>query len=75
MTLERKGFESALKRVSYLAERKQKVVKILWELEATQATLYTEATDIGDAVDSVLMKSVTSNSENISIGLKYHYLY
>jgi DNA polymerase III subunit beta len=73
-TLERKGFESALKRVSYLAERKQKVVKILWELEATQATLYTEATDIGDAVDSVLMKSVTSNSENISIGLNIDYL-
>lgn len=73
-TLERKGFESALKRVSYLAERKQKVVKILWELEATQATLYTEATDIGDAVDSVLMKPVTSNSENISIGLNIDYL-
>ncbi len=73
-TLERKGFESALKRVGYLAERKQKVVKILWELEATQATLYTEATDIGDAVDSVLMKSVTSNSENISIGLNIDYL-
>lgn len=73
-TLERKGFESALKRVSYLAERKQKVVKILWELEATQATLYTEATDIGDAVDSVLMKPATSNSENISIGLNIDYL-
>ncbi|WP_235526693.1 DNA polymerase III subunit beta [Nostoc piscinale] len=73
-TLERKGFESALKRVSYLAERKQKVVKILWELEATQATLYTEATDIGDAVDSVLMKPATSHSENISIGLNIDYL-
>lgn len=72
--LERKGFESALKRVSYLAERKQKVVKILWELEATQATLYTEATDIGDAVDSVLMKSANSNSESISIGLNIDYL-
>ncbi|KYC34680.1 DNA polymerase III subunit beta [Scytonema hofmannii PCC 7110] len=74
-TLLRKGFESALKRVSYLAERRQKVVKILWELEETQATLYTEATDIGDAVDSVLMKpSTSSNSENISIGLNIDYV-
>ncbi len=74
-TLERKEFESALKRVSYLAERKQKVVKILWELEASQATLYTEATDIGDAVDSVLMKPLTSsNPENIGIGLNIDYV-
>ncbi|MEI2578023.1 DNA polymerase III subunit beta [Scytonema sp. PRP1] len=74
-TLERKGFESALKRVSYLAERKQKIVKILWKLKATQATLYTEATDIGDAVDSVLMKpSTSSNSENIGIGLNIDYV-
>ena len=74
-TLLRKGFESALKRVSYLAEYKQKVVKIVWELEAAQATLYTEATDIGDAIDSVLMKpSTSSNSENIGIGLNIDYV-
>ncbi|MEC4881749.1 MAG: DNA polymerase III subunit beta [Scytonema sp. PMC 1070.18] len=73
--LERKGFESALKRVSYLAERKQKVVKILWNCLDSQAILYTEATDIGDAVDSVHMKPpATSQLENIGIGFNIDYL-
>jgi DNA polymerase III subunit beta len=73
-TLERKGFESALKRIMHLAERKQKIVKIFWELAELQATLYTEATDIGDAVDSVVVKVLPGSSqENIGIGLNIDY--
>jgi DNA polymerase III subunit beta len=72
--LERKAFESALKRVSHLAERKQKIVKIFWETKESQATLYTEAADIGDAVDSVMMKALPGSSKaNIRIGLNIDY--
>ncbi|MBW4505516.1 MAG: DNA polymerase III subunit beta [Scytonematopsis contorta HA4267-MV1] len=73
-TLEAKGFESALKRVSHLAERKQKIVKLLWNIKESQATLHTEATDIGEAFDSIKMKSLPGSGKNdIALGLNIDY--
>jgi DNA polymerase III subunit beta len=73
-TLEAKGFESALKRVSHLAERKQKIVKVLWNIKESQATLHTEAMDIGSAFDSVKIKSLPGSGKNdIALGLNIDY--
>ncbi len=72
--VERKGMEIILKRISHFAEKKHKIVKILWEVNGQQATLMTGNTDIGDAVDSLLIKTQTSIGENIGIGLNSSYL-
>ncbi|NEU71734.1 DNA polymerase III subunit beta [Hassallia byssoidea VB512170] len=73
-TLERKAFEMSLKRIAHFTERKQKIVKIVWEVSNGQATLFTEASDIGDAVDSLLMKPYSSSTVDINIGLNIQYL-
>lgn len=74
LIVERKGMEIILKRISHFAEKKHKIVKILWEMNNQQATLMTGNTDIGDAVDSLLMKTQTSIGENIGIGVNSSYL-
>ncbi|MBW4632986.1 MAG: DNA polymerase III subunit beta [Iphinoe sp. HA4291-MV1] len=74
LIVERKGMEIILKRISHFAEKKHKIVKILWEVNDQQATLMTGNTDIGDAVDSLLIKTKTSIGENIGIGLNSGYL-
>lgn len=74
LIVERKGMEIILKRISHFAEKKHKIVKILWEVNDQQATLMTGNTDIGDAVDSLLMKTQTSIGENIGIGVNSSYL-
>ncbi|RAM51914.1 MAG: DNA polymerase III subunit beta [Hapalosiphonaceae cyanobacterium JJU2] len=74
IVVERKGMEIILKRISHFAEKKHKIVKILWEVNDQQATLMTGNTDIGDAVDSLLIKTQTSVGENIGIGLNSGYL-
>lgn len=74
LIVERKGMEIILKRISHFAEKKHKIVKILWEVNDQQATLMTGNTDIDDAVDSLLMKTQSSIGENIGIGVNSSYL-
>ncbi len=75
LIVERKGIEAILKRISHFADKKNKIVKILWEVDKQTATLMSGESDIGDAVDSIAINKVLAGANNdIAIGLNSGYL-
>lgn len=75
LIVERKGIEAILKRISHFADKRNKIVKILWEVDKQTATLMTGESDIGDAVDSIAINKVLAGASNdIAIGLNSGYL-
>lgn len=72
--VDRKALDSALKRVSIVAEHKNKIVKITCDTTNQSATLSTESPDVGGAVE-VLPIEVGDTNENLEIGFNIKYLY
>ncbi|KYC34935.1 hypothetical protein WA1_50390 [Scytonema hofmannii PCC 7110] len=72
--VDKKVLESALRRVQILAEKKDKIVQIVWDVGEETATLYAQAQDVGDAVESISIKSKSQTNENITISFNIDYL-
>lgn len=72
-TVDRLAFDAALKRVEIVAENKNNTVKITFDIKNQEATLSTQANDVGGAVESVLIraKGVSTNKFYIGFNLKY----
>lgn len=73
-TVERKAFIETLKRVSNLADDKNKTVSIAWDINNCNAIVRTESSLYGDAHDVINMKPQAINNQNLDIGFNIDYL-
>lgn len=72
--IDKAALETGLKRVATLAEKKSKTVKTIWDVKNQQLTLYTESTDVGNAIESLIMKANSTSDEQLGIGFNLTYL-
>lgn len=72
--IDKAALETGLKRVATLAEKKSKTVKTIWDVKNQQLTLYTESTDVGNAIESLIVKANSASDEEIGIGFNLTYL-
>ena len=72
--IDKAALETGLRRVATLAEKKSKTVKTIWDVKNQQLTLYTESTDVGNAIESLIIKVNSTSDEQIGIGFNLTYL-
>lgn len=72
--IDKTALETGLKRVATLAEKKSKTVKTIWDVKNQQLTLYTESTDVGNAIESLIIKANSASDEQLGIGFNLTYL-
>ena len=73
-TVGTKEFEDTLKRILHLAERKNKIAKILWDYSRKEATIHTKVSDIGEAEEIIEFSPMNSGNNNFAIGVNIDYL-
>lgn len=72
--VDRKLFDNALKRVGIVADQKNKIVKIICDYQHQQATLSTESSDIGGAVESLNIKPQDDYQQQLVMGFNIKYM-
>ncbi len=72
--VDRKLFDNALKRVGIVADQKNKIVKIICDYQHQQATLSTESSDIGGAVESLNIKTQDDYQQTLVMGFNIKYM-
>lgn len=72
--IDKKAFDSALKRTSIVAEQKEKVVKISFDAAQRCATISAQSPDVGDAVEELAIEVENAASDNLEIGFNIKYL-
>ena len=72
--VDRKLLDHALKRVGIVADQKNKIVKITYDYQHQQATLSTESSDIGGAVESLNIKPQDGYQQQLVMGFNIKYM-
>lgn len=72
-SLDKKPCDNALKRVSYVAEQKNKVAKIAFDFPSKSVTVSAESASLGGAVEALPFESETEECENLEIGFNIKY--
>lgn len=73
-TIDRKLFDNAIKRVGIVADQRNKIVKITCDYKHQQATLSTDSSDIGGAVESLNIKPQGDYQQKLVIAFNIKYV-